>query len=198
MRRRRPSRCRGRATPLRCSDPLAQKRTSGGRSGARPSRRAEPLNNERRAVPSTITTEPCAISGSKIATIGHRASADYLDGRRRVPLQQPLRSTRTRLGRGGRARGVSIVVTVETERNERIDELVDEDGHLGRLVAELMPPALLGGIDPYGNAMFNWRQLPSLRAELESQLARPEHAPGEHAFLRRVAALAQLAEATGA
>jgi len=140
-------------------------------------------------VPSTITTEPCAISGSKIATIGHRASADYLDGRRRVPLQQPLRSTRTRLGRGGRARGVSIVVTVETERNERIDELVDEDGHLGRLVAELMPPALLGGIDPYGNAMFNWRQLPSLRAELESQLARPEHAPGEHAFLRRVAAL---------
>ena len=39
---------------------------------------------------------------------------------------------------------MSIVVTVETERNERIDELVDEDGHLGRLVAELMPPALLG------------------------------------------------------
>ncbi len=92
---------------------------------------------------------------------------------------------------------MSMVVTVETERNERIESLIDEDGHLGRLVSELTSPALLGGIDPYGNAMFNWRQLPNLRAALESQLVRPEYAPGEHLFLKQVAALAQLAEENG-
>jgi len=92
---------------------------------------------------------------------------------------------------------MSIVITVATERNAELERLDDADDHLGRLLLQGNPGGLLGGIDPFGDAMFNRLQIPALHKELVAQLSRPERAPGEHAFLEQVADLAQRASDRG-
>ena len=92
---------------------------------------------------------------------------------------------------------MSIVVAIETERHREVKALVDEDGHLARIAARLRPSTLLGAIDPYGQTMFNRLQIPIIRDEIAAQIASPEGSPGEHEFLRQVAALAQQAEKDG-
>ena len=92
---------------------------------------------------------------------------------------------------------MSIDVTVETERHEELKSLVDNDGHLARLALELESTGLIGSIDPFGQTMFNGLQVGTLRRELEVQLGGLERAPGEHEFLRQVAALARMCEDQG-
>jgi len=92
---------------------------------------------------------------------------------------------------------MSLVVTVETERQERLKSLVDNDGHLARLALELESKGLIGSIDPFGLTMINRLQIDTFLRELDAQLSRPERSPGEHEFIRQVVGLARMCEQEG-
>lgn len=61
---------------------------------------------------------------------------------------------------------MSLQITVEDGRRQRLAELGDTSGALDKLGA--LGTGLLAGVDPYGHTMFNRRQLSLVIAELET------------------------------
>src|SRR5690242_14629444 len=62
---------------------------------------------------------------------------------------------------------MGIDVRLETENAEPIGEtLFDQSNYLAKAL-DAAPGSLLQFIDPYGNTIFNQRQLPALAKELE-------------------------------
>ena len=85
---------------------------------------------------------------------------------------------------------MGIDVYIESETGEKIAELLDEKG----IVARLMPTdnarfLLLRYVDPYGNTVFNRKQMEQILVELE-QIKRVSRASEE---IERVLQLADMA-----
>jgi hypothetical protein len=87
---------------------------------------------------------------------------------------------------------MGIKTRLETERSERIAELLDPHNRMNWLLdlAILDSTVCLRFIDPYGNALFNGLQLPVLQkelSELTSRLTEANLSESKRVYLERAA-----------
>ncbi len=93
---------------------------------------------------------------------------------------------------------MGIKARIETERSERIVELLDPHNRTNWLLylAVLDSTACLRFIDPYGNTLFNGLQLPVLQKELSEltpQMTEANLSESKRVYLERAAVLPRAA-----